>query len=365
MNAAPRALLAAWLCGLAMQPVTVALPPPASGADDPPAVSPDRLLLARTGAIVERAHRYLVTHQNPDGSFSAVRNDAASQAPVAVTALAALSLMAAGHLPDRGSHELAVRRAIDWLVERCRADGYITTDGDTTSRMHGHGYAVLALTQACGMESDDERRRQKLRDAIQRSVRLIEESQGESGGWWYDPVRQSSHEGSITVCMVQALRAARDIGFHVHGGTIERALRYLDRSQDPATGRFRYAINDPRTSWALTAAALATLNALGDYQSERLEAGIAALVAADPFAGRGTSLESFQDYGALYAAQAYWQWREPAVFERWWAAFVADCEERQRGDGSFFDGVYGSVYATAIVSLSLQVPSGWLPVFQR
>jgi hypothetical protein len=44
---------------------------------------------------------------------------------------------------------------------------------------------------------------------------------------------------------------------------------------------------------------------------------------------------------------------------------VASCEERQLDDGRFGGGEHGWVFGTAIVSLTLQVPLGYLPVFQR
>jgi hypothetical protein len=337
------------------------------GGDDAPTVpaSPaDQLQLDRVRAIVSRAHAWLIVQQHSDGSFSVVRHEASKTAPVAVTSLAALSLMAAGNLPDRGEYELAVRRAVDWLVDHTRDDGYVTTDADTVSRMHGHGYAVLAMTQAYGTYTRDPAQSARLRDAIARGVRLIEATQGETGGWYYDPRKVSPHEGSITVCMIQALRAARDVGLAVDSRVIDKAVTYMRRSQDPGTGRFRYAINDPKTSWALTAAALSTLNALGDYGSAVLLDGFAALQEADPFTGMGR-FEAFIDYGALYAAQAYWQHPDRAAFDRWWPAFVAQCADRQRPDGDFHDGDYGNVYATSIISLTLQVPLGYLPIFQR
>jgi len=342
---------------------SLALLPRAPGGGDDKQVAADRLLTPRVERMVDKAHAWLIDHQNADGSFSIVRNDASTSAPVAVTSLAILSFMASGHLPDRGSHRLAVQRAVDWLVAHCGEDGYFTTDGDK-SEMHGQGYAVLALTQAYGMDAGDRGKRDMLRAAIERGVALIEASQGETNGWWYEPRRVAEHEGSITVCMIQALRAARDIGFAVNKGVIDRALGYVERSQDK-DGRFRYALNDTKTSWALTAAALATLNGLGQYSGEALDRGFEALQRSDPFTGTSSWNEAFVDYGALYAAQAYWQNRDQKAFERWWPAFVVSCEERQRDDGQFDGGEHGSVFGTAIVSLTLQVPLGYLPIFQR
>src|SRR5690606_26517385 len=137
---------------------------PAGGGDERKDLAgADPLQLARTATLVRRAHEWLVEHQNPDGSFSVLRSQSAKSAPVAVTALAALSLMAAGNLPDRPLEardrvDNVVKRAIDWLIAHNRPDGaeagYFYDDGDTISKMHGQGYATLALTQAVGMYGD-------------------------------------------------------------------------------------------------------------------------------------------------------------------------------------------------------------------
>ncbi len=333
----------------------------------------DNLRSAQVVEVVASAHAFLLDHQNADGSFSVVRGRSSKNATVAVTGLTALSLMAAGHLPaheamDRTRHGSAVKRAVDWLVDHCQdsgeRSGYFYTGNDTVSRMHGQGYALLALTQAAGMYGDDEVQRARLHAAVQRGVDLVERTQGIHGGWWYNPERGTNHEGSITVCMIQALRAAKDAGFVVDGGVIGKAMKYMAKSQDQVSGKFRYAMNDKRTTWALTAAALATLNALGDYGSEELQLGFDALQRDDPYTGLGGG-ESFQWYGSFYAAQTYWAHRDQRVFREWWASFVAYCADDQWADGSFHHGDFGQVYATAMVSLTLQVPFGYLPLFQR
>ncbi|MCB9899506.1 MAG: hypothetical protein H6825_15985 [Planctomycetes bacterium] len=362
------------LCAL-LTAAPVPAPPPgvpgvaaqdASSSDD---VDPLRTLQVQKA--VEAAHAYLAERQNPDGSFSVHRGREASLAPVAVTGLTALSFMAAGNMPQEGRYGRygrRVKRAIDWLVERSvqggSRDGYFEFGADTVSRMHGHGYALLALTQAVGMYGENDEQRARLSDAIQRGVGLIERTQGLQGGWWYEPERLPAHEGSITVCMIQALRAARDAGFAVDSGTIDRATKYMADSQEASTGRFRYALKDERTSWALTAAALATLNALGDYSSGVLQNGYDALRRDDPYLGP-MSQEAFLQYGAFYAAQAYFTHSDRRLFEGWWPRFVAVELDEQQPDGSWTNGTYGQVYATAITSLTLQVPFGGLPMFQR
>src|SRR6185436_14366968 len=231
-----RLVSAGWLLAGTLALASVATPAAGGGGGAP--TSDDALQIDRVRQIVARGHAWLIKQQNRDGSFSIERSEATRAAPVAVTALAALSLMAAGSLPDRGEHERTVRAAVDWLVDHCNEDGFFTTDSDSISRMHGHGYALLALTQACGMYGQDDEGRKRLRSAIDRGVHLIESSQGETGGWWYDPRKHPDHEGSVTVCMIQALRTARDAGFAVDKEVINRAVNYMKRSQEPSSGAF-------------------------------------------------------------------------------------------------------------------------------
>ena len=72
---------------------SLALLPRAPGGDDKPAAA-DRLLTPRVERMVDKAHAFLIDHQNANGSFSIVRNDANASAPIAMTNLAILSFMA-------------------------------------------------------------------------------------------------------------------------------------------------------------------------------------------------------------------------------------------------------------------------------
>jgi hypothetical protein len=209
----------------------------------------------------------------PDGSLP--RGGAEEPAPVAVTSLAALAWMGGGDGPERGSHGRELAAAIDWIVAHTELDprsetlGYISEKGDGRSRMHGHGFAALALAQAAALSPKSERGA-RIERALRAAIGCIEKSQGVEGGWWYDPRKSLEHEGSITICEVQALRAAHNAGFKVDPLTIARALDYLARSQKE-DGSFRYALGDERTSLALTAAAIATLNAAGKYEGKVLQ----------------------------------------------------------------------------------------------
>ena len=63
------------------------------------------------------------------------------------------------------------------------------------------------------------------------AVARIEGSQGDEGGWNYEPYRSLQHEGSVTVALVQALRAAKDAGVRVDPDVVARAVQYVEPSR--------------------------------------------------------------------------------------------------------------------------------------
>jgi hypothetical protein len=307
--------------------------------------------------------------------------DARIGAPVAVTALAALAWMAGGNTPERGPQGRALAAAVDWLAahtdlsEPSSPSGYVSSSSDLVSRMHGHGFATLALAQAWCMSPATARGKQ-LGSALEAAVRCIERSQGIEGGWWYQPQKGLSHEGSITIAAVQALRAARDAGLKVDTLVIARATDYVARSQKE-DGSFRYALGDEHSSVALTAAAISTLNAAGNYDGQRLRNGYDYLVrelaarekdglwgaqAADPKDGQHVSCPFYE---RLYLAQAFWQAQDRSLFSTWYARERERVLALQEPDASWKDERYGKCYATAMNALFLSLPDGLLPIFQR
>jgi hypothetical protein len=332
---------------------------------------------------------WLARNQHPkEGYWGDYSNGA-----LAVTSLSVLALMANGNTERRGRYAPNVREGIKFLLDKVTTKGdersfppigYIWLDGDEVSKMHAHGYATLALAMAYG--TGDRKQRDVIREKLELAVRCIERSQHRSGGWLYDPNPTLGHEGSVTVCQVQALRAARDAGIRVNGEVIRRALDYLLRSRDPDTGGFRYRIEDKREqSYALTAAALTTLFGLGEYDRKDIVLdGIRFMRRSYRSVFGGTERWFF--YGNLYAAQTLFQagttsWGRP-YWDEWWPRMrdmLVDLQQRRRPgdpepDGSwphptrglrFSANDYGPAYRTAMACLILQVPLGLLPIFER
>ena len=313
--------------------------------------------------------------QRDDGGFGDNR------AVVALTSLAILALMADGSTDGRGRHGKAVERGINFLLklienpkpgERYPA-GYFWYPQDGTSRMHGQGFATLALATALGTSKG--KRAQQIREALVTAVACIEQAQTGTGGFGYQPEPSTDHEGSVTVAVAQGLRAARDAGIVVNEKVVRAGLHYLKKSQ-AKDGSFQYSLHQDQSSYALTAAALSSFFLYGKYKDDP------ELTISRAIDYLREKLERHADvawsyYGHFYAAWAAWQWdghtwaADGDNLWGWWHRRVyPDLLSKQRStDGSFepdsgrYD--YGPVLSTAFAVLTLAIPDEVIPIFQR
>jgi hypothetical protein len=331
--------------------------------------------------VAERGLKFLADKMEPSGSFELPEN-AIHNPTLAIAALGALAFMANGYTADTGPYQRQVRSCVQWIL--ARADlrplegdrypegskaAYLSDPGDNDSKMHGHGYATWALAMAYGMSfgEENQHRREELRRVLQAAVHVIEMSQTETGGWGYEPKRGTFHEGSVTITVTQALRAARDAGLRVDPLVVDRAVQYVRNSQitaGPRRGAFRYKLGSNDTSFALTAAAVSTLNQTGIYEGRIIDDAIDYMLRSDPMVSHKP--ENFPWYRRLYATQAYWQYQDLRYFRTYYPRLVETlANEQSPDDGAFSDREYGEVYATALAILSVSVPFGYLPSFQR
>jgi len=322
--------------------------------------------------------RFLAATQQRDGSWG-------SRARVGVTSLTLLAFLAQGHQIGRGPYGDVIERGVRFLL-RCslppsRSDplrstipgkpsGYIWGGAsDTDSRMHGHGYAtqVLALVHGSGVRSA--KLREELREKIHLAVRVIENAQTYTGGWGYEPSFSTMHEGSITVTAAQALRLARDSGFIIDREVHAAGLKYLRESQK-VDGSFRYSHQRADSTPALTAAALCAMHGFAEYSSKATRAALDYL--REHYRRARPDL-LWPYYGPYYAAQVFYRQggRDWENWNREWVPWIlarADTTE----DGLVFwddadrqDRSQGRAYATALSCLTLSVPDGLLPLFDK
>jgi len=157
------------------------------------------------------------------------------------------------------------------------------------------------------------------------------------------------------------------VGFDVDNDLIAGARRYLEGCQK-ADGSFRYQI-DPSVTWStfeLTSASVASLQALGIYGSDEVRRGVDFLerqVSKAPSQPLDAAAR-YRYYGNFYAAQVFYV-TGGETWRRWHARAYPQLIEEGRREGGVWRSRFGDEYATAMAVLTLEVPLAYLPIFQR
>jgi hypothetical protein len=191
-------------------------------------------------------------------------------------------------------------------------------------------------------------------------VRLIVDTQNGEGGWRYQPVRNDA-DLSVTICQINALRAARNAGIYVPRETVEACIRYVKQSQNP-DGGFRYMLTGGASAFPRSAAGVVALYSAAVYETKEVDAGINYLKQFIPEIKFGQRYSHYF-YGHYYAAQAMWI-RGGADWVQWYPAIRDELVHNRTPQGSWNDSI-GSEYGTAMALIILQMPNNYLPIFQR
>jgi hypothetical protein len=359
---------------------------------------------ATVAAAVAKGLKHIVSLQQDDGSW---RNDIGfklgsgrgayrvipggrDQPHIGVTSLCCMALMANGHTVDRGEYQANVRAGLSFVLRNIDSFGRISANG---SRMYSHAFATLFLCEVYGMTGD-----LRIRPALHRAVSFIIKNQvsgvtqdgitfatPNNGGWRYEPGQQDA-DTSITVCQVQALRAARNVGFVVPQQIIDSAREYIVGNYRTELGYFTYQPEHGygRTSMALTAAGVVSLQSAGEYETYHAPNGVLVdlqqalryIQNNRPDGSRNVSNMYSPDfafwYGHYYAAQAFRQYghARPDMWRNWNRQNRENFLRMQKNNGGWIDEVGGDIpeynaYATAMACLVLSIPNDYLPIFQN
>jgi hypothetical protein len=265
--------------------------------------------------------------------------------------------MADGNLPGRGRYSDAVGRALEYVLEHVTESGLVSSEG-SNGPMYGHGFAALFLGEIYGMSPEDTR----VRDALSRAIRLIENSQNDEGGWRYNPVPDDA-DVSVTICQVMALRSARNAGIKIPKQVIDNAVRYVRECQNP-DGGFRYMRTTGASGWPRTAAGVATLFYAGIYEDDSIPRGLSYVRRSATPDGAGPAVQAYYFYGHYYAAQAMYlaggEW-----WKDWWPRIRSELMQHQNADGSWSDPQWGQPLGTSMGLIIMQMPKRYLPIFQK
>jgi prenyltransferase beta subunit len=343
-----------------MRPILVALCLLVAFARPAPAARP---LLKKTPVdkAVEKALAFLSNTQNKtDGSWTAQGGK-----NVAITSLAVMAFLSAGHTPGEGKYGKVVERGVRWVLSTQQPNGLMASNG--YQEMYHHGIATLMLCEAAGMMGKEKGK--EVRRAVERAVAVILKAQRtqppHKGGWRYRIQHYDGSDISVTGWQIMALRAARNLGCDIPGGVIARAVAYV-KSCQAGSGGFRYmpsaGVTIPCTGTSVLALELCGKD---EHRSDAVLRGVAYLVRNENLPRWGG--EHFF-YGVYYGAQATFQ-----VGENYWKTYSARLHAvllaYQSSTGAWTgrgtDGRYGANYCTAMAVLALTVEYRYLPIYQR
>jgi hypothetical protein len=310
------------------------------------------LMTPETDQSIQDGLAWLSRQQNADGSFGG----GAYRGNIAVTALAGLAFMASGSTPGRGPYGAHIDKALVFVMENTSSSGFISVASAAThGPMYSHGFGTLFLAEAYGMTH-----RQEIRDKLDKAVKLIIETQNGEGGWRYQPIRNDA-DLSVTICQINALRAARNAGVFVPKETVDACIRYVQLSQNP-DGGFRYMLQGGASAFPRSAAGVVALYSAAVYDSKEVDAGIAYLKQYMQEIKFGQRYSHYF-YGHYYAAQAMWI-RGGQDWLQWYPAIRDELVRRRSSQGYWQDSI-GNEYGTAMALIILQMPNNFLPIFQR
>ena len=334
---------------IAFAAVTAAPPAFADPAATPGVIE----LTADVRVAVDKGLEALARRQERDGSFGTV-----PPRSVAISSLCAMSMMQAGNLPGRGKYGVQVEKTVSFIVGATQESGLINAD-NFHPPMYGHGFATLFLGEIYGMTGDE-----RVKEKLQKAIRLIERSQNDEGGWRYQPAPVDA-DISVTICQIMALRAARDSGIKVEKSVIDHAIQYVRKCQNP-DGGFIYRLNSGfggESGFARTGAGIASLFYAGVSEGSEINKGLEYLRRFMPGKNVAGEVEGNYYYGQYYAVQAMYQ-SGGRDWSLWYPAIRDQLLKRQnKATGMWTGDGAGDEYATAMALLILQMPNRYLPVY--
>ena len=310
--------------------------------------------------IYDRGLKYLIAHQNEDGSWPG------NQQGPGVTGLCVMCFLASGEDPNFGLYSTQVRKGVRNII--AAQDGGTGYFGNS---MYHHGFATLALAEAYG--AVDERTlwpagagagqgdKRSIGQALELAVRAAVTSQKKNsfGGWRYSPDSDDA-DTSVSGAVLVGLLAARNAGIEVPDESIDRAIAYY-KSMTSDSGQVAYSGGMGGFDESIARISIGSLiyavarrkdipqyAATVRYLKERLDQ---------------TSPGPYVEYARYYEAQALFQ-GDVEAWGKWNELLIRNIKESQLPDGSI-PGQFGPELATSMSLLALALNYRFLPIYER
>ncbi len=219
---------------------------------------------------VAAALDWLARHQNSDGSWSLSQyidhckgepcaGAASSRSDTAATAFGLLPFLAAGQTHQtKGPYQKNVQKGLYWLARQQTAEGDLSGRSGGHGQMYAHGLAAITVCEAFGLSGD-----KTYGKVAQDAIHFIERSQNpQTGGWRYKPL--DTGDTSVYGWEVMALKDAQMAGIKVSSqATDDRWLK----SVSEGNGRFSY-LPGRRGTESMTAVGLLCTQYLGGQRND-------------------------------------------------------------------------------------------------
>jgi hypothetical protein len=338
---------------------------------------------------VDRGLEFLRTSQAKDGSWGNLAGNpwgggfdrGGGGGDLAITSLAVMAFLSAGHVPGEGHYGTVIDRGIEWVLDHQQPDGKLVPRNLPTEMYH-HGIATLMLAEVVGLVRQENADR--LRAALEKAVLIILAGQRKAegrlgpgsaaGGWRYSVVANgfgADADLSVTGWQLLALRAAKNVGCDVPADRIRAAVAYVLRSVDTRgnSGGFCYqpggAVTVPCTGVGVLCLELSGK----EYHLSEPALKGGAFLLNDRHQMRPTDPHFY--YGVYYVSQAmfqlggnYWEGYRPKLHR----LLLRDNPPENNGGwlrGGGDGAGYGSAYSTSMAILALTVEYRYLPIYQR
>ena len=316
---------------------------------------------AQTEAAVAAALRFLAESQRNDGAWDprasgagveraplgTNRHGAGGRAETAITGLALLSLMGAGHTHQRGEYADQVYLGLAYLIQQQKPNGSLAGNASIYASTYSHGMAALAISEAAAITRDQ--------SAILSAKRAIDYTQRmqhpQTGGWRYS----QGDQGDLSQLGWQAmvLDAGHRAEIPIQNRSVAGVQRFLSSVASGAHGGLASYRPGEAPSRTMTAEALATRLLIGDAVSAGEVSEAERYLLQQP---PGVGQDNY--YYWYYATLALHQVQD-AAWHQWNEALKARLLATQRRDGSWpsntlWGGYGGTVYTTSMATLCLE-----------
>ena len=315
-------------------------------------------------AAVVAALAWLARNQNSSGHWNSSqfgsgretrvlghdRGGAGADADTAMTGLALLAFLGAGHTHYTGEYRDTVQKGLAFILSQQR-DGDLAGNARSFARMYCHGIALFAICESFAMTGDE-----RIHPYAERGVSYSVAVQNPNdGGWRYRPRERG--DMSQFGWQVMALKSAELAGIHIPAATVDRMRSFLEQcSSGRYRGRVAYRPGEFPSRTMTAEGMLCRLFLYPVPNSAALQE--AAQYVSEQLPGEGKA----NLYYWYYATLAFQQMGGER-WQRWNVALQETLLKSQRRSGALAgswaaDTVWGSyggrVYSTAMAALCLE-----------